>query len=191
MSLNIDAAVSRLCASSYSAKPKVQGLPSASETLIHLRRPPAHLSIDSMPSSPPTPSVMFPTKIVRAISSRVGGCSAIACSLICCRSRPPRSSPPIPSPLRGPPADIGSSLRPPPIASGAFTGPPVPRRITGALKSKLAGMPAGGWKFALSGAGRPGAPAAGPGGMPGGAPTPGAAIPGGGPMYYCQSGVNL
>jgi hypothetical protein len=179
-SLKISAAVSRLCASANSAKPNVCGLLLASVALIQRTSLPAVARMRSMPASPPAPSGMLPTKMVRAISSRLGGMTCVGPSL-----RSPSRS--MPRPRR---AGMGApSLRPPETGLSVARPDWVPRRMTGALKLKLGmlvgacqlggrarGPPSWGgpWLRATPGGATPGGTA--PGGMtPGGA----AAAPGG------------
>ena len=172
-SLSTSTAVLRLSGSSYSAKPNLHGLSSASVARVHLRRFPAVRNIRSMPSSPPAPSVMPPTNIVRMISSFEEGMS---CTI---GSRPiGRDSvfAPEPNPALRPP--LSRSSRPPKTSEG-LDGPEVPSRMTGAEKLMF-GIFAGIWKFGGNPLGVPGCCAL-VCCVPGGTDVPGAATPGGGP----------
>lgn len=171
-SLKISTAISKLSGSSNSAKPNRQGFSSASVARIQRRKLPADRRIRSIPSSPPTPSVMPPTKSVRTISSRVGGWSCIMVSRALWRWL---SIPVDPSPARRPgPSDPRSR---PASGPAGFAGPEVPSRITGAEKLMF-GIFGGGWKFAGKPPGRPGCWALACC-IPGGGAVPGAAMPGG------------
>jgi hypothetical protein len=140
---NSSLAASRESTSSYSAKPNLHFLSSASLALVQRRSLPAHRKIFSIASSSGASSPMPPTKIVRATSSLVGGWIASMLSRICARSRsrfllPP--SAPKPARLLFP---TGSALPPlpsraPRSRSRSDTGGPafwsMPSLITGALK---------------------------------------------------------
>lgn len=139
-SFSTSMAVARLSGSSYSAKPNRHALFSASMALIHRLKLPAHCRIRSMPSSPPEPSVIPPTNMVRVISSFVGGINCIMLSRTACRC----ASMPCPAPKPGLAGLESASRRPgSPDSMAGFDGPVVPRRMTGALKLIL-GILAGG-----------------------------------------------
>lgn len=130
-SFSTSMAVARLSGSSYSAKPNLHGLSSASVALNHLLKFPAARSIRSIPSSPPAPSVIPPMNSVLIISSF--DCGWMGCG----RSLSPLYSPPIPRPARLPPRSRSS------LPTGVSAFDPAPRRITGAAKFML-GIFAGG-----------------------------------------------
>lgn len=119
-SFSTSTAVLKLSGSSYSAKPNLHALSSASVARIQRRKFPAVIRIRSISSSV-TPAVIPQTKIVRRISSFVGGCNSTSRAVGLWSKDEPR------------PAFARSVVRAW-LSDAVDLGPVVPRRMTGARK---------------------------------------------------------